>query len=58
MTKNINIGKAQNFVYSVNPDQDRFLNGISEILVPTDLSEASRQAITVRLLLRVHLTPI
>jgi universal stress protein A len=45
MTKNINIGKAQNFVYSANADQDRFLNGISEILVPTDLSEASRQAI-------------
>ena len=45
MTKNINIGKAQNFFCSANPDQGRFLNGISEILVPTDLTEASRQTI-------------
>ena len=45
MTKNINIGKPQNFVCSANPDQGRFLNGISEILVPTDLTEASRRTI-------------
>jgi universal stress protein A len=45
VTKNINIGKAQNFVYSANPHRGRFLNGIKEILVPTDLTEASRQTI-------------
>jgi universal stress protein A len=45
MTKNIDIGKAQNLVCSANPDQGRFLNGISEILVATDLTEASRQTI-------------
>jgi universal stress protein A len=45
MTENIDIRNAQNFVCSTDPHQDRFLNGIKEILVPTDLTEASRQTI-------------
>jgi universal stress protein A len=45
VTNNINIGKAQHFIYPTNSHRDRFLNGIKEILVPTDLTEASRQTI-------------
>jgi hypothetical protein len=45
MTKNLDVGKAQAFVQSTNPHQDRFIKGIKELLVPTDLTEASRQTI-------------
>jgi universal stress protein A len=45
MTKNMHIGKAQNFLYPTNPHRGCLLSGIKEILVPTDLTEGSRQTI-------------
>jgi hypothetical protein len=43
MTKTLDFGKT--LVQSTNPDQSCFIKGIKEILVPTDLTEASRQTI-------------